>query len=40
MLQELLYLGPDQEAEETIISFYVLNLYRAIPTTFRVQIEQ
>jgi hypothetical protein len=35
MLQELLYLGPEQKLRRLFSSIYVLDLYRATPATFR-----
>jgi hypothetical protein len=40
MLQELLYLGPEQRLRRQSSSICVQNLYRATPATFRMQIEQ
>ncbi len=40
MLQELLYLGPEQRLRRLLSSICVQNLYRATPATFRTQIEQ
>jgi hypothetical protein len=40
MLQELLYLGPEQKLRRLLSSFCVQNLYRATPATFRTQIEE
>jgi hypothetical protein len=40
MLQELLYLGPEQRLRRLLSSICVKNQYRATPATFRTQIEQ
>jgi hypothetical protein len=40
MLQELLYLGPEQRLRRLLSSICVQNQYRATPATFRLQIEQ
>jgi hypothetical protein len=40
MLQELLYLGPEQRLRRLLSSICVENQYRATPATFRTQIEQ
>jgi hypothetical protein len=40
MLQEVLYLGPEQKLRRLFSSICVQDLYRATPATFRAQIEQ
>jgi hypothetical protein len=40
MLQGLLYLGPEQRLRRLLSSFYVQNLYRASPATFRTESEK
>jgi hypothetical protein len=40
MLQELLYLRPEQRLRRQLSSICVQNLYRATPATFRTQIDQ
>jgi hypothetical protein len=39
MLQELLYLGPEQRLRRLLSSICVRNQYRATPATFRTQID-